>query len=374
MRVQFYSADIGGDQRGLSVVELLISLVIGMAVIAGSIQVVVSSKRNFMDQDEVTFIQTNARFAMDLLGKDIRMAGYLGCATQNSVQTANSIDDDAGGYISLHGLKGFEGEINTDSFPADFRANVKAGTDGILIRRAADSGELDVSNHVPAAATVHLWDNHSYEQGSTLMIADASCRNVGIFQVSGPNGLPANHLNHNTGSGTKNCTKIIKGNFVCNSDCKAVSCGGYGTATGGYGPGSKVMEFVAHAYYIGESDVMPGMPALRRQVFNAKGAPSTSSEEIALGVEDMEILYGVDSNGDGEVDQLRKASEMDLNGNGTISDEEWDMVISTKIGLVFRSQMPVLPAAEKKTLAGTEYNDRHMRQVVNSAIRIRNRG
>ena len=113
-------------QRGLSVVELLISLVIGMAVIAGSIQVVVSSKRSFMDQDEVSFIQANARYALDLMGKDIRMAGYLGCATKNSVQLANSIDSDFGGYISLHGLRGFDGETDTSNFPADFKARVGA--------------------------------------------------------------------------------------------------------------------------------------------------------------------------------------------------------------------------------------------------------
>lgn len=376
MPAPYFPLHKAAKQRGLSVVELLISLVIGMAVIAGSIQVVVSSKRSFMDQDEVSFIQANARYALDLMGKDIRMAGYLGCATQKSVQTANSIEGDAGGYISLHGLRGYEGETDTSSFPADFKANVKTGTDGILIRRAAENGELDVSDHNAASAVIHIWDTHSYKEGSTLMIADASCRNVGLFQVTGPNGLPANHINHNTGSGAvKNCTKIIKGNFTCSdTPCGANECGGYGKATGKYGPGSKVMAFVAHAYYVGESTVMPGMPALRRQVFNANGAPGTSSEEIALGVEDMEILYGVDSNKDGNVDQLRKASEMDLNGNGTITDDEWDQAISVQISLVFRSQMPVLGTAENRTLAGTDYNDRYMRQVVNSTIRIRNRG
>lgn len=375
MRGQFYSFDIGGGQRGLSVVELLISLVIGMAVIAGSIQVVVSSKRSFMDQDEVTFIQTNARFAMDILGKDIRMAGYLGCATQKSVQLANSIDNDGDGYVSLHGLQGFEGEASVAAFPADFKAVATLGTDAILIRRASDT-ELDVKNHNGHSAVIDLWDDHNYKKGSTLMIADASCRNIGLFEVSGPSGLPAHNIVHNkgAGAGSGNCTKVIKGNFVCLPTCTATKCGGYEAAAGSYGPGSKVMEFVAHAYYIGESDVSPGMPALRRQVFVANGPASTTSEEVALGVEDMEILYAVDSNGDGDVDQMRKASEMDLNGNGTISNDEWDQAISVKISLVFRSQMPVLPVAEKKTLAGTEYNDRFMRQVVNSTIRIRNRG
>lgn len=361
-------------QSGLSVVELLVSLVISMAVVAGSVQVVVTSKKNFLDQDEVTFIQTNARFAVDLLSKDIRMAGYMGCATKESMQTANSINDDAGGYISAHGLRGFEGATDTSGFPADIKAEATVGTDAILVRRASEGGELDVSSHNPASAVIHVWQGQEYDPGSTLVIADASCRNVGIFQVSGPNSLPANHINHNTGNGTKNCTKIIKGEFVCDTTCSAVSCGGYGKATGEYGPGSKVMEFVSRVYYIAESDLMPGMPALKRSVLNVDGLPTTSSEELAVGVEDMEILYGVDSDGNGDVDQFRNASEMDLNGDSTVSDDEWDQVLNVKISLVFRSQNPVLPANQARTLAGKDYNDRYMRQLVNSTIKIRNRG
>jgi type IV pilus assembly protein PilW len=361
-------------QRGLSVVELMVSLVISMAVVAGSIQVVAGSKKSFIDQDEVTFIQTNARFALDLMGKDIRMAGYMGCASVESVQVANSINNTSGGYISTHGLIGFEGQVDTSTFPADVRATATVGTDAILIRHASDSGELDVKNHVAASATIHLWGDHSYNNGSTLVIADASCRNIGLFQVSGPNGLPAGHIVHNTGAGTNNCTKIIKGDFVCTAACRATTCGGYGTATGGYGPGSKVMAFESHLYYIAPSTVMPGMSALKRSSLNADGAPSTTSEELALGVEDMEIVYGVDSDGNGDVDQFRNATNMDLNGNGTVTEDEWDQVMNVKISLVFRSQNAVLPAIETRTLAGKVYYDKYIRQQVNSTIKIRNRG
>lgn len=360
-------------QSGFSVVELLVSLVISMAVVAGAIQIVASSKRSFMDQDEVTFIQNNARYAIDLLSRDIRMAGYMGCSGQGSSQVANSIDDDAGGFVSLHGLQGFAGTA-MDTFPVAYRDNAKAGVDSIMVRRANGDGELDVNSHNPASATIHLWGGHNYERGSTLVISDANCRNVGIFQVSGPNSVPANHIVHNTGSVTNNCTKIIKGDFVCTPSCRAVSCEGYGVATGGYGAGSKVMSFIAHAYYVGESSVIPGMPALKRQAFIANGPAGTRSEEIALGVEDMQLFYGVDTVGDGSVDQFRTAAQMDLNGDGTISHEEWDRVLSVKISLVFRSQNQVLPIAQEKTLAGKDYNDRYLRQVVNSTVRIRNRG
>lgn len=362
------------SQHGLSVVELLVSMLISLAVVAGAIEVIVGSKRSFLDQDEVSFIQTNARYALDVLAKDIRMAGYLGCAAQDSVQIANSLSDDAGGFISLHGLTGFDGASNTNSFPADFKSDALVGTDAFIVRRAKGEGEIDVSSHVAAAATIHLWQNHSYPEGSTLMIADANCRNVGLFQVSGPNGLPSNHINHNTGNGTSNCTKIIKGKFKCDGSCKTNSCGGYDHSTGDYGPGSKVMEFVSHAYYIGESSLIPGMPALKRKALKSMGAPATEEEEIALGVEDMEIFYGIDTNGNGSVDQYRDASEMDLNGNAIVEQEEWDRVSSVKVSLVFRSESPVLNKAEKRTLAGKEYEDRYLRQVVNSTVKIRNRG
>lgn len=353
-------------QRGLSVVELLISLIIGMAVIAGSIQVVVSSKRSFLDQDEVSFIQANARYALDLMGKDIRMAGYLGCAALQTVEKAdainkNSLDEKLRVYVSLDGLRGFEWGSATADFPEDFKDKAIADTDALIIRRAGER-ELNIKTHNSTTATINLWDQHNYTVGSILMVSDASCRNVGLFQVSGPATVPTQIIRHEL-TGTGNCTNVIKGNLFCLPTCTGTSCGAVGAE---YAPGSKLMEFVSHAYYIGESDVIPGMPALRRQIFNANGAPGTASEEVALGVENMKIIYELDSNGDGNVDQARKASE--------ISDAEWSKVLSVKVSLVFRSQAAVLPISESKTLAGTDYNDRYMRQLVNASFRIRNRG
>lgn len=361
----------GARQAGISIIELLISLVISMAVVAGAVQVVASSKRNFMDQDEVTFIQTNARYALDLIAKDVRMAGYAGCATKTAMDIANSLTSNFDGYVSLHGLRGFEGELNNNAFPADFKDQVKTDTDAILIRRASDENELDVKHHNASAATIDFWQGHDYDNGSVLMIADASCRHVGLFQASGAN---PSRIAHAMGGVTENCTTVIKGNFACDGSCTATKCGDAEAATGNYGVGSKVMGFIAHAYFIAESSVLPGMPALKRQALAKSGAPVTVTQELAVGVEDMQILYGVDSDSDGAVDQFRKASDMDLNGDGHISDAEWDQVMSVKVSLVFRSQNPVLPKPQAKTFAGKDYNDRFMRQVVNSTLRIRNRG
>lgn len=363
-------------QKGISIIELMISLVISMAVVAGSVQVVVSSKRSFMDQDEVTFIQTNARYALDLLARDIRMAGYLGCASTGSVEIANSIVNNSGladGYFSLQGIAGFDGDTGIAQFPTDIQALATAGTDSILVRRASDTGELNVSDHNAVAASISLWDSHEFKPGASLVIADASCRHVGLFQLSGPVSTPAQTISHKVSGAANNCTEVIKGDFACALTCTADACGDANRANGKYKPGSKVMAFIARNYFIGESSVIPGMPALKRQVYSP-GATATLTEELAVGVEDMQIVYGVDSNNDGSVDQFRKASDMDLNNDGSITALEWDRALAVKLSLVFRSQKPVLQKAETKQFAGKTYSDRYIRQMVNSTLRVRNRG
>lgn len=356
-------------QSGLSIVELMVSLVISAAVIAGSVQVMVSSKRNYLDQDEIGFIQNNIRYALDLIGRDVRMAGYIGCAARDTVQIASSIGDDANGFVSFFALEGFDGDSSTAGFPPDYRDDATVGTDSFIIRRASDTVQWDVKNHDAGNATLNLWKAHSYAPGTTLMIADASCRNVGLFQVSGPSGVPSEALVHDVGGGTSNCTPLIRGDFICDAAC---NCGGT-PASVSYGPGSKVMEYLSHAYYIDESDVIPGMSALKRRALRTNGPPTTAVEEVALGVVDMQILYGADLDGSGAVEIFRTADQMDLvNPLGVIDHQDWARVKTLKIELVFQSQAEVLPENRAVTLAGKTYDDRFMRQLVTTTINIRN--
>lgn len=363
-----------GCQHGFSMVELLIAVTIGLVVLSGVLNVVLGSRANKTQQDEITFIQDNARFVVELLSNEIRMAGYMGCASSGTAQMANSIDDGHFGFLSMHGLEGFDGDTSLGSFPAPMQTLATVGNDALIIRRG-DADEFSVESHNAASATIALYEQHNFIPGTPLMIADANCRYVGLFQVSGPNesSLPAQKIVHNTGSVTSNCTKIIRGSFVCNPSCGPVSCSGFGTATGSYGPGSKLMRFISRAYFIGESNVMSGMPALKRQSLLMETALTTRSEEIAQGVENMQLLYGVDSNADGDVNQYRTAAQMDVDNNGVIDANDWDKVKSVRMSLVFRSQNPVLPSDQTQVLNGVTYKDRYLRQAVNSTVVVRNK-
>lgn len=71
----FFSHDLKSD-RGLTIVELMIAMVMGLAVLAAVLNLFVHHNRTNAAQQEVAYAQQNIRAAMDLMTRDIRGAGY----------------------------------------------------------------------------------------------------------------------------------------------------------------------------------------------------------------------------------------------------------------------------------------------------------
>ncbi len=67
-------------QKGLTLIEILIALVIGLVLMAGVISLMINSKRAYNTQSDLAGVQENARFVVDTIAKDARMAGYQGCS------------------------------------------------------------------------------------------------------------------------------------------------------------------------------------------------------------------------------------------------------------------------------------------------------
>lgn len=68
------TVDMGN--RGFTLVELLISLLVGSIVMAAVMTSFQSQHNTYLAQDQVVEMQQNARVAMDMLVRDIRSAGY----------------------------------------------------------------------------------------------------------------------------------------------------------------------------------------------------------------------------------------------------------------------------------------------------------
>ena len=73
-------------KNGFTLVELMVAMTLGLLIVLGVIQVMMSNQISYRTNDELSRIQENGRFALDLLANDIRMAGY-----QGQVNTADSI-------------------------------------------------------------------------------------------------------------------------------------------------------------------------------------------------------------------------------------------------------------------------------------------
>jgi len=69
--------------RGFSLVELMISVALGMIITAVVAQTYLGTKRTFRAQDNASRIQENARYAMHMLEHEIRMAGFPGVGQES---------------------------------------------------------------------------------------------------------------------------------------------------------------------------------------------------------------------------------------------------------------------------------------------------
>lgn len=64
-------------QLGLSIVELLIALALGLLLMTGIIQVFIASRQTYATNEAMGRLQENGRFALDFIARNARNAGYI---------------------------------------------------------------------------------------------------------------------------------------------------------------------------------------------------------------------------------------------------------------------------------------------------------
>lgn len=74
--------------RGFSLVELLLALVIGLVLLLGASQVLISSRVTHASQQAAMLLQDDARFVLSKMIQDIRQAGMFGCLAPAFIENA----------------------------------------------------------------------------------------------------------------------------------------------------------------------------------------------------------------------------------------------------------------------------------------------
>lgn len=311
-------------QSGLSLVELMVALVLGLLLSAGVITIFISAKQDYQVQDAVSQVQENGRFSLEFLSSDIRMAGYTGCS--NQMPTANSVENPPPSLASFgEGIQGFTGTLPATEFP-----DAMSGTDAVIVHMADTDNEFPVTSHNPKSAQIGIVGTHEFEPGSILTIVDSNCSSQGIFLLTGPTSSTKNNAVHNEGktftvggvSGVGNCTEALKGNFDCSNKAAASS-----TA---YSDGSTIFSIKSIGYYIKDpdKDASISSPTLYRVNLGAVYlGGSTTEQPLVEGISDLEILYGVRS---GNNVQYKTADVVE-------AADEWTEVIAVRLDVEAQS-------------------------------------
>lgn len=93
--------------RGFTIVELLVAMLVGLVVLGAVISVFINQNRTNAAHQEVAYAQQNVRAGLELMAQEIRNAGYdpenngfnaIPAATANSIRVLSNLsgDDEAG--------------------------------------------------------------------------------------------------------------------------------------------------------------------------------------------------------------------------------------------------------------------------------------
>ncbi|NOY12215.1 MAG: prepilin-type N-terminal cleavage/methylation domain-containing protein [Deltaproteobacteria bacterium] len=339
-------------QRGMSLVELLVAMVIGLVLLGGVYQVFTGSTTSSRENQQFSRLQENARFAMEILGREIRAAGYTGCFGGDLV---NNLKPTGTGYVAefldfTNAVEGYDwnGAGWTPAIDTTVIPSAAGGGDILIVRGIDDDDRVEITGNNSNSANLQVVSRTGIDQKDIVVVSD--CTGGDIFQVTNNN--PAATLAHgvSTNPGNLSPPKLSKG----------------------YKSGAEVYKIRSLIFYIRNNP--SGVLSLYRLRWDGTSGASGAvvAEELVQGVEVMQIRYGIDTNGDRQVDSYVTAA-------GAAAD--WSEVVAVRIALLLQTEIggktPVDTASYDLDGDGNpDYgpiNDRRMRRVFKATFTLRNK-
>lgn len=265
---------------GFSLVEIMVALVISAFLIVGAITVFMQSRNTSRTADTASRLQETIRYALETIEPDLRMANYWGMTNRpdyvvNAGAAGDALDDLVVG--------------NCGADADDWTVSLAQYVDG------SDNGyDLTCAGQMPTAYS------------DVLVIRRASAREAAL---------------------TANTLQIQSNRMRAEIFADGVRPAAFGAA-----PASQTHDLVVHAYYVGSVGNGPnGLPqwALRRkELASAGGAPTIVDTEIIRGIQDMQIEFGIDRNGDNSADQYVDPESAAIGTNAIVSVRVWLLAVS----------------------------------------------
>ena len=83
----------GRNMSGMTLIELMVAMVLGLIVMGAAFAVFMSNQRTFQANEGVNRIQENSRVAFELISRDIRAAAGSACSNASMIDSAGAFRD-----------------------------------------------------------------------------------------------------------------------------------------------------------------------------------------------------------------------------------------------------------------------------------------
>lgn len=329
---------------GISLVEIMVSMLIGLVVLAGILYSYTGNRTASQFNENMSRLQEGGRIAMDVISNDLRMASFTGCARSGNVRvigalgvTTQQLEQGvwAGAYPDAEALAivdsaPFVGKNQTDVLRIFGSTGSGAGLEKPL---ASVSSDLEVT----AGSVIGQVSN-----GDLLVVGD--CQVADMFSVNGVVTVGA----------TTTITAPPDGlSKTYGEDALVIRYGGNKT------------------YYLREAANPDGSKRL-----DSSGAPVISlfqdGVELVEGVDAFRVCLGVDDSLDGTVDRYLRSNDPAVN---------WANVVAVQVDMLMASVSPsALDEAVDQQFSlcldvapSISVNDRRMRKMFSTNIALRNK-
>ena len=340
------------NQRGLSLIEFMIAILLGTILIGGAVSIYLASSRSYTETERAISLGNSARFALQVMTDSLRHVGFMAGLQGQDVEQDVSLNTPSGNcsgpcdaYDTANFLYAVRHVPATESTPFGIIDDAKAGTDILVVKYLLPEPLYDADPDDSGAATDGVI---SFPAGlnseTTYLVANAE---FGML-IDGADTPP----------------DLVAGQYA----------------------GGRAWPYQFQAYYVRDTDP----PILARKTLDgSSGAMQVVTEDLLEGVENLRFRFGFDTDADSNIDTYRDLGMLADPTNPDGDNWDWSAVGLIEVFVLVRSLDADPNYADEKTyamlgLAYTPADDapdspadphpqEYARLLVSSPVMLRNR-
>lgn len=312
------AAEYPAAEYGFTLIEMMISLTIGMLIIAALVGVLTTNARSAKSNDRTSELQSNGRYALAHLKREVRLASYRGYTwAEPTAALSTAITPPTGECLPVGGT------------PGSFVTNIRQGIWG-----ANDSNPF----------SGNCLNNGRYVSDDVLVIR-RTAGNIATTLAANTFYFRSTYAIGEMFQGTT--APVVAGTSVANFP---------------------VLEYI---YYIGKDDSDATIPALRRIALLSDG--TMADEMVVSRIEHMQLQYGRATT---DLNMRYHNANNIVGASNDLLATEWDNVDTVRIWLLARTAQkePQYTNTNSYVMGDQTFtpNDNYRRQLFTAVVQLRN--